>query len=259
MCSSLESGQICETCPACAEGEACKPCGGCRVVCPEDCGGRKYEYCGDGVCSGYEAVTCPARALPVTPTATEASVETQTRSGFPAPATATTATGFKGGTAFALDCVECPRDCKTDSYCGDGVCTAEEENVYCKEDCREVNGVRDCEKVCTTSCQPDCRFSLTPEPSPEGREKCRGLGCYFNGTCLPVGNRVADSEKKLYCGAGGEFEAQLDLEAPCQNSYECESNFCSSGKCLDIEKRLERTENLLEQILGFLRRLFGLS
>jgi hypothetical protein len=85
-------------------------------------------------------------------------------------------------------------------------------------------------------------------------EDCNG--CLSDTTCLPYGIRIVKSEKPMFCDIDMRLKQQKDNDDQCQNNYECLSNYCSNGKCIDLEGELRKTKNLLEKILDWLDKLF---
>lgn len=79
-------------------------------------------------------------------------------------------------------------------------------------------------------------------------------GCSYSGKCLPIGTKVKEGEHFAYCNWEGGMKPQLEEGASCQNNYECQSNICSNLKCLDLEKKLEEQQNLLDRILKWMER-----
>ena len=69
--------------------------------------------------------------------------------------------------------------------------------------------------------------------------------CAFEDSCLPIGVRTEGK----YCNINGELLPQSGSEEQCNNSFECESNVCVSGQCIET--------GLIQKILDFFRRLFG--
>jgi cysteine-rich repeat protein len=63
-------------------------------------------------------------------------------------------------------------------------------------------------------------------------------GCEYGSTCLPVGYRIIISDVPSYCDIYGIAPQKVNQEnetQSCQNSYECSSNICSSGQCVELE------------------------
>jgi len=83
--------------------------------------------------------------------------------------------------------------------------------------------------------------------------------CHYEDSCLSHGIRIIDDQTPSYCSITDEWETQKGVEQDCQNNYECTSNFCSNGKCLDIGQEIKETKNILEQIIDFLKSIFGFS
>lgn len=95
------------------------------------------------------------------------------------------------------------------------------------------------------------------EPCKEKTIECNS-GCITDGKCLPFGTRiVGDNKNALYCDISGKFSEQKGEGAICQNNYECLSNTCSNGVCVDINKQLQESRGILEKILSWFSRLFG--
>ncbi len=82
-------------------------------------------------------------------------------------------------------------------------------------------------------------------------------GCKLNDKCLAHGIRIMLDGKNSFCDLNSEWELQKDTGKNCQNSYECETNFCSKGACVDIAGQMEENRSLMEKILAFFRGLFG--
>ena len=62
-------------------------------------------------------------------------------------------------------------------------------------------------------------------------------GCFYNNTCMPVGYRIIIEDKPAYCDISGvNFQKKNteNITQTCQNSFECESNLCSAGECVEI-------------------------
>ena len=70
-------------------------------------------------------------------------------------------------------------------------------------------------------------------------------GCLVNGTCFSFENRRAGK----YCSYDGVFVNQSGDGALCDNNFECESNVCVSGECID--------QGLINKVLSWFRKVFG--
>ena len=81
--------------------------------------------------------------------------------------------------------------------------------------------------------------------------------CEKDGNCLPFGTRLLEDGKPVYCGINSKLNTQESLGEFCQNNYECLSNQCSNGQCIDLSEQLEETQSFLEKILFWLRKIFG--
>ncbi len=79
----------------------------------------------------------------------------------------------------------------------------------------------------------------------EKRNDICNFGCKIENDCVEVGYRT--SEK--YCGLGNELLLQLSDNAQCNNNFECGSNVCVSGQCVET--------SLIQKILEWFRKLFA--
>ena len=59
-----------------------------------------------------------------------------------------------------------------------------------------------------------------------------------------------------FCSIEGFMKQQMGIEGVCQNNYECESNQCSNGKCVDIGQQMEETQSMLKTIIRWLAKWF---
>jgi len=72
-------------------------------------------------------------------------------------------------------------------------------------------------------------------------------GCESESKCYPFGYR----KEGQYCTDSGNFSIQKTSNELCDNNFECTSNFCVSGKCID--------PGLLEQIISWFKKFFGMA
>jgi len=70
-------------------------------------------------------------------------------------------------------------------------------------------------------------------------------GCNLNGSCVSFGYRINNT----YCDLNKSFVPQKQEDSVCENNWECSSNVCVSGKCID--------EGFIQKILNWFKRLFG--
>ena len=82
-------------------------------------------------------------------------------------------------------------------------------------------------------------------------------GCKKDDACLGIGLRLIEDETPSFCDIDGDLAPQKELGAACQNNYECQSNTCQSGACVDLQAQLEKQMGLLERILSWLEKIFG--
>jgi len=81
--------------------------------------------------------------------------------------------------------------------------------------------------------------------------KCSHLeqnGCGLGNTCVAFGTREIINTTPSYCAIGGAWILQRNENSTCQNNYECLSNQCSNGACIDISKQVKETQGALEGI-----------
>lgn len=90
-------------------------------------------------------------------------------------------------------------------------------------------------------------------------QRTQTQGCPLQTACLPFGSRQSQNGTAQYCETSGELSAQKEAGHFCQNNYECKTNFCSNGTCLDIAGQVEKQKGVIDQILAFLRSLFGMT
>ncbi|MFH1590560.1 MAG: hypothetical protein ABIC95_01395 [archaeon] len=84
------------------------------------------------------------------------------------------------------------------------------------------------------------------------------IGCETENACMAIGIRTVDgSGNAVYCDVDSELRPQKERDTSCQNSFECRTNTCSSGVCIDIQQELAEQRGMLERILGWLSSLFG--
>lgn len=102
-----------------------------------------------------------------------------------------------------------------------------------------------------TSSLPALPEETPPEASAPTASECAN-GCVVDSACIPVAVRTDDQ----YCDIDKSLKQQKSVEESCQNNYECFTNQCSNGKCIDLERELKETQNLLQKILRWFARLF---
>jgi hypothetical protein len=99
-----------------------------------------------------------------------------------------------------------------------------------------------------------------PEPQPEEKKFECETGCATSEeACVPAGTRMTVGVAELYCGTDEGWHVQKRLGEKCDNSYECATNFCTNRECYNIAEEMKETRGLLQMIIDFLMRLFGLA
>jgi len=87
------------------------------------------------------------------------------------------------------------------------------------------------------------RLSYDSDPCNGTREVC--TGCVLENKCYQIGYR----ESGDYCSEEGSFIKQLESDELCENNFECGSNLCVSGECVN--------QGLLMRFLEWFKRFFG--
>ncbi len=93
----------------------------------------------------------------------------------------------------------------------------------------------------------------TGNPS-DVESKCNG--CIVNSNCVSYGIRLKNGES-TYCEIDGTLKEQKAIDKVCENNYECLSNSCSNGKCVDFAQQLEETQGVLNKIVAWINSVFG--
>ncbi|MBW2980087.1 hypothetical protein KY360_01545 [Candidatus Woesearchaeota archaeon] len=82
------------------------------------------------------------------------------------------------------------------------------------------------------------------EPPVKEEPACRD-GCLLNKKCYPLAYRVSGN----YCSASGKFKTQASSGSACENNFECKSNLCVDGACVE--------KGIFNKILKWFTNLFG--
>ena len=131
---------------------------------------------------------------------------------------------FIGGNLIGYDEITKKDTCVNTTTLYEYFCVGDRSNglvkeVYCENNC----GIKNGKGVCLE------KGEIILGESKFG--KCTD-GCYFDGTCLPIGIRINDG---TYCEITKDLEIQLFDDDNCFNNFECRSNLCVAGNCVSEE------------------------
>ncbi|MEI6731538.1 MAG: hypothetical protein WCK90_02540 [archaeon] len=108
--------------------------------------------------------------------------------------------------------------------------------------------IKECQDI--ENCQGPTTSSRTSEEIKCNPGECSG--CELDSKCIPYGFRIQvnlfnnnPGTFNTYCDITGKLELQKVKEsngnwAKCQNNYECDSNVCSSGECIEVAGMLKQ-------------------
>jgi hypothetical protein len=101
-------------------------------------------------------------------------------------------------------------------------------------------------EICTNGIDDDCN-NRTDESS------CTICsGCMQDDKCYDYGFRMNISGVGKYCNSQGVFSNQKLVNASCEDNYECKSNFCGEGKCINFVTEVREQASVLWRILCWL-------
>ena len=80
------------------------------------------------------------------------------------------------------------------------------------------------------------------------------VGCQSNDLCYDYGIRMKQGSTSMYCDMNGGLEPQKAIGVTCENNFECLSNQCSNGVCVDIQAELAEQRGLIQRILAWFDR-----
>lgn len=147
-------------------------------------------------------------------------------------------TGDDGYVRALANVLRCPQG----SVCSEGACVTLKSN--------SVDSTLD-EDTSESSLGPDTSGIEAEEEAPGLKKSSSGVvleetldnscsagECSIDGNCVSYGYRFTDdSGGSSYCDVGGIVATQKDEAASCQNDYECLSNSCSNGQCVEPATR----------------------
>ena len=141
-------------------------------------------------------------------------------------------------------------DCSSEGkICQNGACVEEdvcEPQIKCSLDPPICPASGNQTEICVdeNECVPDTEKEVSCNPG-----TCSG--CLQGERCIPYGIRLDEN----YCDITGSFLDQKVAEASCQNDYECNSNVCSGGTCVDLKAELEKQSFFRRAVFTILCRI----
>jgi len=140
--------------------------------------------------------------------------------------------------------------------CQDGIKNQGESGIDCGGPC----------SYCAQDPIPSCRDGVQNQN--ESGVDCGGEcetcyedttcnGCEDGGRCLQTGIRLLEDQVPVFCSLNGTLDSQKFEGALCQNNFECQSNQCGNGQCIDLQQELEETRGLLKSILDWFNKFLG--
>jgi hypothetical protein len=79
----------------------------------------------------------------------------------------------------------------------------------------------------------------------------------MDDSCIAIGTRIEANGAPSFCGLETTLEVQKKDGSACQNNFECLSNTCNTGLCVNLQAEIKETRNVVQQLLDWLGTLFG--
>lgn len=147
----------------------------------------------------------------------------------------------------------------TKDFCFEGECRYEQLTIcesgdgLCPPGC-SYNEDSDCsgEDLCANSAECEDNNPCTIDVCEGNPKRCfnrQENGCEYDGQCMKVGKRLDNS----YCGLKNKWEKQKIKNSICYENYECLTNVCSGGECIEPAKEptvFEKVLNILATVIG---------
>jgi len=135
--------------------------------------------------------------------------------------------------------------CQTGTVCHNGNCIALAVSVCGNgiieqgEECDFSSNNGGCPNLCSSSCtiNAGCSTEQSLLDSAVQQTSASCSGCLFEGDCLPIGYRILKEETPSYCDISGIKPQKVNTKSSvqsCQNNFECSTNLCSSGECVEF-------------------------
>jgi len=152
--------------------------------------------------------------------------------------------GLVCSASYGQNCTYCSNNCEIivikGAYCGDG-------NTDIEEECDDGN--TDNADYCSNECEKtyECTFhSDCDDGNSCTEDRCQESKCQRQNI---DGKRIGNQ----YC-LDGNLENQKIKGVFCSENYECVTNTCSGGICVELAKE----PNFIEKIINWILKFFGL-
>jgi (2Fe-2S) ferredoxin len=229
--ASINPGVLLDACDGVdnnCNGAVDEGCSGCTSGENRSCTGISIGECKVGVqicnASGFWGSTCVNAVLPVTETCDGKDNDCNSivdDSIVYSPATCGTLNPAKNGVG----------------RCKLGIKTCVNGNTSCVGEVQPA-----IKEICNNGIDDDCNNEVDETSC----TLCNG--CFIDNKCYSYGFRMNVSGIGKYCNFQGTFANQRDTDSICQDSYECKSNFCSEGKCVNLVTEIKCQTSLLWKI-----------
>ena len=132
----------------------------------------------------------------------------------------------------------------------------EATSTYCSEGDRQFYTCVDTTQVSWCTCiGGEWKCIDQPDQSCPQTQACNG--CMMNDSCLAAGTRMIANDTPSFCGLETKLETQKKDGSSCQNNFECLSNTCNTGTCINLQAEIKETRNVIQQLFDWLGGLFG--